>query len=157
MFVFINQWEAVSKMTNLRWANLMPHRQHLTVIIKIYLERNIATCMSCVPVTSGWCQTIVGYPVASSPGRGKAWPGPSWVPGSGYLGCLLATFYAVNRERGGGSKAVGSHLKFQSSPPSTSLAGAGRGATGFIVRYIHHPILPSFIQLNVMKYFLFWQ
>ena len=54
----------------------------------------------------------------------------------------MATFYAVNRERGGGVRQWAAILN--SNPPPTptptSLAGAGRGATGFIVRYIHHPI-----------------
>ena len=76
-----------------RWPIYHPNDQywqHLTIIIKIYLERNSATCMSCVPVTSGRCQTIVGHPAASGGvKRGQAGAG-SPVAGTwagGYFLC----------------------------------------------------------------------
>ncbi len=107
----------------------------------------MSLCTQWVMLDNGWVSS--GHSPAQA--EGKAWPVQSWVPGSGYLGCLVATFYAVYRERGSGEGGLRQWAAILNSnppptPAPTSLAGAGRGATGFIVRYIHL-ILPSFIQL----------
>ena len=99
----------------------------------------MSLCTQWVMLDNGWVSS--GHSPAQA--EGKAWPVQSWVPGSGYLGCLVATFYAVYRERGsgeGGVKAVGSHLKFQSSPyPRPNKFSRSRQGSYWLYCSLHTP------------------